>query len=122
MELLGSAYEYLLQLVLDRRARELFDYLAKYLGKQIYTGYWFDRGTEMARMAIAPISKLATGTITVSMRKGALMFEAAKDVPHSLYLEDEASMEAVGSYDHADAEGFLKILGVGARAVALTKG
>jgi argininosuccinate synthase len=122
MELLGSAYEYLLQLVLDRRAREFFDYSAKFLGKQIYTGYWFDQGTEIARSALASVSKIATGTITVSMRKGLVMFEAAEDVPHSLYLEDEASMEAVGTYDHADAEGFLRILGVGARAVALTKG
>jgi len=122
MELLGSAYEYLLQLVLDRRSRELFDHAARFLGKQIYTGYWFDKGTEMARAAITPVSAIATGTISVSMRKGSVMFEAATDVPHSLYLEDEASMEAVGSYDHADAEGFLRILGVGARAVSLTRG
>lgn len=121
MELFGSSYEYLLQLVLDRRARELYDQMARFLGKQIYTGYWFDKGTEMARAAVARVSEIATGSITVSMRKGALMFEAAKDAPHSLYLEDEASMEAVGSYDHADAEGFLRILGVGARAVALTR-
>ncbi len=121
MELFGSSYEYLLQLVLDRRSRELFDQLARFLGKQIYTGYWFDKGTEMARAAVAQVSEIATGSISVSMRKGALMFESAQDAPHSLYLEDEASMEAVGSYDHADAEGFLRILGVGARAVALSK-
>ena len=75
----------------------------------------------MARAAVAQVSEIATGSISVSMRKGALMFESAQDAPHSLYLEDEASMEAVGSYDHADAEGFLRILGVGARAVALSK-
>ena len=35
-------------------------------------------------------------------------------MPHSLYTDD-GSMEAMGSYDHADAEGFLKVLGVSAK-------
>ena len=37
-------------------------------------------------------------------------------MPHSLYTDD-SSMEALGSYDHADAEGFLKVLEVSARNV-----
>ncbi len=45
MELIGQAYEYLLQLYLDRRARELFDHLSRYLAVQIYQGYWYDLGT-----------------------------------------------------------------------------
>src|SRR5262245_22720667 len=52
MELLGSAYAYLLQLVLDRRSRELFDQLSLFLSKQIYQGYGFDLATHMARAAI----------------------------------------------------------------------
>ena len=44
MELLGTAYAYLLQLVLDRRGRELFDQLSLFVAKQIYQGYGFDLG------------------------------------------------------------------------------
>lgn len=118
MELLGGAYEYLLQLVLDRRARELFDHLSSVIGVQIYQGYWLDLATTSALAALEPISRLATGTIAVRLHKGNVFFEGAENtpeaIPNSLYTDD-SSMEATGSYDHADAEGFLKVLGVSAK-------
>ena len=45
MELLGRTYDLLLQFVLDRRARQLFDHLSAYIANQIYQGYWLDLGT-----------------------------------------------------------------------------
>ena len=66
------------------------------------------------------MTKLATGTIAVRLLKGNLFFETAVDteeaMPHSLYTDD-SSMEAMGSYDHADAEGFLKVLGISSKNV-----
>jgi len=118
MELLGTAYAYLLQLVLDRRGRELFDQLSLFVAKQIYQGYGFDLATHMARGAIAPITALATGTITLKLYKGRAEFASAADVPHQLYSEANASMEAIGTFDHADSEGFLRVLQVSARALA----
>ena len=35
-------------------------------------------------------------------------------MPHSLYTDD-SSMEAIGNYDHLDAEGLLKIYGLSAK-------
>lgn len=121
MELLGSAYAFLLQLVLDRRGRELFDHLSLFVAKQIYQGYGFDLATHMARAAIAPINALATGTIRLKLYKGRAEFDAAEDVPHQMYSESNASMEAVGEFDHADSEGFLRVLQVSARALAANK-
>lgn len=118
MELLGTAYAFLLQLVLDRRSRELFDQLSLFVSKQIYQGYGFDLATQMARSALAPVTRLATGTITLKLYKGRAEFAAAEDVPHQLYSEANASMEAIGSFDHADSEGFLSVLQVSARALA----
>lgn len=118
MELLGSAYAFLLQLVLDRRARELFDQLSLFVAKQIYQGYGFDLATHMARAALAPINAVATGTVTLKLYKGRAEFESAADVPHQMYSEANASMEAIGSFDHADSEGFLSVLQVSARALA----
>ncbi len=118
MELLGSAYAFLLQLVLDRRGRELFDQLSLFVAKQIYQGYGFDLATHMARSALAPINNLATGTITLKLYKGRAEFESAADVPHQMYSEANASMEAIGTFDHADSEGFLRVLQVSARALA----
>lgn len=118
MELLGTCYEYLLQLVLDRRARELFDHLSRYVGRQIYQGYGFDLGTRMAMEAIRPTAQLVTGTVAANLYKGHVTFASATDVPHSLYSEANASMEAIGEFDHADSEGFLRVLSVSARALA----
>ena len=118
MELLGRSYEYLLQFILDRRARELFDHIAKVVSTQIYQGYWLDLATTSALAALEPITGLATGAIAVRMYKGDVYFETAENtleaMPHSLYTDD-SSMEAMGSYDHVDAEGFLKVIGVSAK-------
>lgn len=121
MELLGLAYEYLLQLYLDRRARELFDHLSRYLAGQIYEGYWYDLGTTAALAAVGRISGLISGTVTLRLYRGNVTFEGASGVSEggSLYAADDASMERVGSFDHADAEGFLRVLGVPARNFAV---
>lgn len=120
MELLGSSYEFLLQFILDRRARELFDYLSKTVSVQVYQGYWLDLATSSALAALEPMTKLVTGTITVRLYRGGVYFDSVDDapsaMPHSLYTDD-SSMEAVGGYDHADAEGFVKVLGVAGKNI-----
>ncbi len=118
VEILGTTYALLLQLILDRRAREFFDQLSLMISKQIYQGYWFDLATAMALDAIKRIAALTTGTITLSLYKGTISFVSAVDAPHSLYSEEDASMEGVGSYNHADSEGLLRVYGVSARALA----
>lgn len=117
MELLGQCYEYLLQLVLDRRARRIFAPVSAYIAEQIYQGYWFDTATQACRKLVDHFSGLATGTVTVSLYKGGITFDQVAEVPHSLYREDAASMEAVGEFDHQDSEGFLGVLGVSARVL-----
>ena len=118
MELLGRSYEFLLQFLLDRRARELFEHLSRVISLQIYQGYWLDLATTAALSALEPITRLATGSITVRLYKGTVSFDSAdtspEAMPHCLYTDD-ASMEATGSYDHVDAEGFVKVLQVSAR-------
>lgn len=117
MELLGRCYEYLLQLVLDRRSRRVFNDASGFLAEQIYQGYWFDPASDAARATIARFSRLATGTISVVLYKGSVSFESAEKVPHSLYSESTASMENVGTFDHTDSEGFCRVLGVSAKAL-----
>ena len=120
IELLGRSYEYLLQLILDRRATEFLQLISSTISKQVYEGYWLDVATTSALAALDPITQLATGTINVRLYKGDVYFESAdnkpESMPYSLYTDD-SSMEAQGSFNHTDAEGFLKILGVSARNV-----
>jgi argininosuccinate synthase len=117
MELLGQCYEYLLQLILDRRTRRLFEPISRYIAEQVYQGYWFDTATQACWKFIEHLNSLASGTISVSLYKGQVSFHAAQDAPHSLYREDTASMEAIGDFDHRDSEGFLGVLGVSARVL-----
>jgi argininosuccinate synthase len=121
MELLGQAYEYLLQLFLDRRARDLFDQLSRYLAVQIYQGYWFDLGTTAALAAVDRFAALVSGTVALRLYKGDVIFEGATDLDDTaaLYAADDASMERAGTFDHADAEGFLRVQGVPARNYAV---
>ena len=114
MEMLGQIYEYLLQFVLDRRARNLFNNISQILSSQIYDGYWFDLATTSILQALKPINQVCSGEISVRIYKGKVLFDKAKDISQSLYSND-SSMESVGDYNHADAEGFLNILGVSAK-------
>lgn len=119
MELLGKCYAFLLQLIIDRRARCHYDAISTTIAEQIYQGYWFDAATQAMLASIDPLTRLATGTITVALYKGNVAFHAASGVPHSLYSEETSSMEDIGDFDHTDSEGFLGVLGVGARASAI---
>jgi argininosuccinate synthase len=118
MELLGQAYDLILQTVLDRRGREVFSYLSQQIGKQIYQGFGFDVATQMLFSALTPMLKLVTGIIEVELYKGGVFFSKLSSAPHMLYSEETSSMEAIGDYDHAHSEGFLRVLGVSARALA----
>jgi len=118
MELLGTAYAYLLQLVLDRRARRLFDANAAVLAEQLYQGYGEDLASSLAAQLARSVATLVTGTVTVEVGHGQVGFVAATDVPHSLYDEEAASMSRSDAFDHHDSEGFVRVLGVGARLVA----
>lgn len=117
IELLGTAYGFLVQLVLDRRGRELFDILGDLFAKQVYQGYYNDLCSQMIRSAVGEISRLVTGTVTVHCYKGQVSYVRTEGVPRSLYSND-SSMEAEGSFDHRDSEGFLRVLAVHARALA----
>jgi argininosuccinate synthase len=118
MELLGQAYEYLLQLYLDRRARELFEQLSRYVAVLVYQGYWYDLGTTAALAGVDRFAALISGTITLRLAGGHVIFEGITGAQGGLYAEDDASMERAGAFDHADAEGFLRVLGVPARNYA----
>ena len=68
------------------------------------------------------INYFSTGTIYIRIYKGNIYFEyiekTENSIPYSLYTDD-SSMEGIGNYDHFDAEGFVKILGISAKNFGL---
>ena len=119
--LLGKCYSYLLEMVLDRRARNLFQTLSTFIGQQIYEGYWFAPASQAAMTAVESFAKFITGVVSVDLYKGQIFFKEAKNISHGLYSSEDASMESIGSFNHADSEGFLKVLGIGAKALSVHK-
>ncbi len=117
MELLGTAYAYLMQAVLDRRSRELLDQLGLLYAKQIYQGYYHDLCSQMIRRSVAETARLMTGAITLKLQRGLIHYVKSSDMPHSLYTLD-GSMEREGSFNHEDSEGFLRVLAVNARSIS----
>ncbi|MBW3668610.1 MAG: argininosuccinate synthase [Actinobacteria bacterium] len=121
MALLGTAYDFLLQLLLDHRARRLFDFCSTFIAEQVYHARGEELATRLAHDVTASVAALVTGTVVVELYKGSVSFVSASEVPHSLYIEENASMSLnlEGTFDHTDSEGFLGVLGVGARAASV---
>lgn len=117
IELLGQCYEFLLQLVLERRARKLFQFLSEFLSEQIYQGYLYDPASQAAISSIKYIASLVDGNVYVRLYKGNIVYQKIENATHSIYSEATASMEKIGSFNHTDSEGFLRVLGVTAKAL-----
>lgn len=119
IELLGTCYGLLLQLILDKRALNLFQTFSATFANQVYQSYYNDLCSQMIRSSVAKVNALATGTVTVSLYKGHVNYVKITDAPHSLYTQD-SSMEKEGNFNHADSEGFINVLSVHAKTLAAT--
>merc|ERR1719409_1502229 len=109
MELLGSALKFLYQAVLDRRATKLFWHLSDLISDQIYDGRYFDPTTTAARLAVAELTKPATGTVKVGAYKGSVFFLSMSGVQKSLYNEADSSMEASDGLNPVSSQGYAEI-------------
>jgi len=118
MELLGASLRFLYHAVLDRRATKLFDHLGQLVSDQVYDGRWFDPATRSAMLAIAELTKTATGTVTVGCYKGNTFFESLDGVAQSLYNEADSSMEASDGLNPVSSQGYAEVQSVEARAMA----
>ncbi len=118
MEMLGTALRFLYQAILDRRATTLFHQLSRLIAEQIYDGRYFDPVSQAARAALTVFSRHATGTITLGLYKGNILFQSLKHCQTSLYNEADSSMEASEGLNPVSSQGFVEIQSVEARALA----
>lgn len=118
MTLLGQAIMSVYQAVLDRRSSGLFKYLSTHISDQIYDGRYFDPSTRVAINAIWELATPATATVKFGLQKGHLNFLSLVDCPHSLYFEEDASMEASSGLNPVSSQGFLEVSSVEAKSMA----
>eukprot|EP00746_Dinoflagellata_sp_MGD_P000649 gnl/MRDRNA2_/MRDRNA2_101164_c0_seq1.p1 gnl/MRDRNA2_/MRDRNA2_101164_c0~~gnl/MRDRNA2_/MRDRNA2_101164_c0_seq1.p1 ORF type:complete len:445 (-),score=90.40 gnl/MRDRNA2_/MRDRNA2_101164_c0_seq1:309-1643(-) len=118
VELLGKALVFVYQAVLDRRSTALFNQLSKLVADQIYDGRYFDPATRAAITAIWQLAEPAIGTVKIGLYKGHMHFLALTDCPHSIYFEEDASMEASSGLNPVSSQGFLEVSSVEAKSMA----
>lgn len=118
MELLGYCLLQVYQATMDRRATELFQPLSKLVARQVYDGRCFDPVTQAAQAAIDVFARHASGTVTVALYKGNILFQSLKGVRASLYNEADSSMEASQGLNPRSSQGYAEVQSVEARALA----
>jgi len=118
MCLLGQALTYVYQAVLDRRSTSLFRTLSKHVADQIYDGRYFDPSTRCAINSCWQLAEPADGTVTIGLYKGHMMFLALKECPHSIYFEEDSSMEASSGLNPVSSQGYLEVSSVEAKSMA----
>lgn len=112
--ILHTALRELEQLTLDRRALSLKDSVANRYADIVYEGWWWTPEREAMDAFTKVLMTRVTGTIRMKLYKGSVRI-TSRTSPFSLYDAGLASFGDDGAYDHADAEGFIKLFGLPAR-------
>ncbi len=96
-------------ITLDGGAAHQKDELMPRYAELIYNGFWFSPEREMLQAAIDKASEFVTGSVRLKLYKGCASV-VGRSSPYSLYDEDLVTFEeGATSYDHRDAEGFIKL-------------
>ena len=84
----------------------------------IYNGFWFSPEREMLQALIDKSQEFVSGDVKVKLYKGSATV-VSRSSTYSLYSMDRVTFEeGSGSYDHHDAEGFIKLNGLRLRTYA----
>jgi argininosuccinate synthase len=116
MTTLYAAHLAIEQLTLDRDTVHLRDRLAPEVAEMVYYGYWYTPKMDALMSFSREMQQAVYGEVTLGLYKGNVMVRG-RTSPNSLYDAATASMEAGGSYDQTDAEGFLRIQGLPSRVL-----
>ena len=95
-------------ITLDREAGHLKDEIMPRYAKLIYNGFWFSPEREMLQAMIDKSQENVTGTVRLSLMKGAIQ-TIGRSSPYSLYSEEHVTFEEDEVYNQKDAEGFIKL-------------
>lgn len=118
--LLVTAHRELEALCLDRDLMHYKQQVALKYAELVYYGLWFTPLRKALDAFINQTQRDVSGNVTLKLYKGNVMV-AGRTSPNSLYRTEMASFTMGESYDQKDAAGFIRILGLPARSLALLK-
>lgn len=117
---LYAAHRAIESITLDREVMHLKDSWIPYYSKLIYNGFWFAPEREMLQAAITKSQEFVTGDVRMKLFKGSCV-TAGRRSDYSLYDADIATFDADTKYNHADADGFIKLNALRLRVLARSK-
>merc|ERR1712078_718819 len=81
-------------------------------------GRYFDPSSRVAINAVWELADPCTGTVKLGLYKGNVSFLSLEHCPHTLYFEEDASMEASAGLNPVSSQGFLEVSSVEAKSMA----
>ena len=120
MTLLYEAAAHIEQLTLDRDLVHLRNTLSPVVAEMVYYGFWYAAKLQALMAFIRESHQVVTGEVKLRLYKGNVTV-MERSSPNSLYDEGIATMEAGGTYNQDDAEGFIRIQGLPYRVQGLTR-
>ena len=118
-----TAHRAIESLTLDREVAHLKDALMPKYTEMIYNGYWWSPEREMMQKMIDASQEHVNGDVRLKLYKGAVSAVGRRSEKDSLFDEKIATFEDdEGSYNQADAEGFIKLNALRLRIGADRKG
>jgi argininosuccinate synthase len=118
--LILTAHRELEALCLERELTHFKQQIALKYAELVYFGLWFTPLREALDAFVAQTQKEITGSVALKLYKGNVSI-GSRASGNSLYRTDLSSFTMGDSYDQKDAEGFIRILGLPARSLALLK-
>ena len=107
--LLHHAHRAVESITLDREAAHLRDQLMPRYAEMVYNGYWFSPERKALQNFMDDIQRDVTGEARMQLYKGTAAVVGRRSRTRSLYDQATVSFEAGGSYNQADASGFIRL-------------
>ncbi|HET8523208.1 MAG TPA: argininosuccinate synthase [Thermomicrobiales bacterium] len=116
--ILATAHNELEHLTLDKLTMRQKDTLALTYADLVYNGQWFTPLKAALDAFVDKTQEVVTGDVRLKLYKGNCTAVGRKS-PYGLYREDLATFGEDDVYQQADAEGFIRLFGLGQKVAAM---
>jgi argininosuccinate synthase len=116
--ILATAHNELEHLTLDKLTMRQKDTLALTYADLVYNGQWFTPLKAALDAFVDKTQEVVTGDVRLKLYKGNCT-AVGRTSPYGLYREDLATFGADDVYQQADAEGFIRLFGLGQKVAAM---
>ena len=115
--ILSIAHRELEHLTLDKLTMRQKDQLAQVYADLVYNGQWYAPLRAALDAFVEKTQEPVTGEVRLKLYKGSCQAVGRRS-PYGLYREDLATFGEDDVYDQADADGFIRLFGLGQKVAA----